>query len=115
MALTDGHAVALVVPFDDDDAEWYERERDPAFIASIAEARKQIREGKSLSQICQQIKEPARNGGRTLDMLHEHLAHDDLVAWGWSPGEGREPAPGTQAQLGELTKAWIDSGAQCPP
>jgi hypothetical protein len=71
-------------------------------------------EGKSLSQICQQIKDPARNGGRTLALLQEHLAHDDLVAWGWSPGEGREPAPGTQVQLGELTQAWIESGAECP-
>jgi hypothetical protein len=71
-------------------------------------------EGKTLRQICEQIKDPARNGGRTLALLHEHLAHDDLVAWGWAPGEGREPAPGTQAQLGELTQAWIDTGAQCP-
>jgi len=36
------------------------------------------------------------------------------VAWGWSPGEGREAVPGTQAQFGELAKAWIDSGAECP-
>jgi len=41
-------------------------------------------------------------------------ANDDLVAWGWSPGEGRQPAPGSQQQLGELAQAWIDSGAQCP-
>ena len=71
-------------------------------------------EGKSVSQICQQLKDPARNGGRTLALLHEHLAKDDLVAWGWAPGEGREPAPGSQQQLGELAQAWIDNGAQCP-
>jgi hypothetical protein len=71
-------------------------------------------QGKSVGQICQQIKDQNRNGGRTLAQLHEHLAHDDLVAWGWSPGEGREPAPGDQKQLGELTQAWIDSGAACP-
>ena len=71
-------------------------------------------EGKSIGQICQQIKDPARNGGRTLALLHEHFAKDDLVAWGWAPGEGREPAPGNQQQLGELAQAWIDSGAQCP-
>src|SRR5437868_6470914 len=71
-------------------------------------------EGKSLNQICQQMKDPARNGGRTLALLQEHLAHDDLVAWGWAPGEGREPAPGTQRQLGELVQAWINTGAQCP-
>jgi hypothetical protein len=71
-------------------------------------------EGKSLSQICQQLKDPARNGGRTLALLQEHFAKDDLVAWGWAPGEGRVASPGTQAQLGELVQAWIDTGAQCP-
>jgi len=71
-------------------------------------------EGKSVNQICQQLKDPARNGGRTLALLHEHFAKDDLVAWGWAPGEGREPAPGSQQQLGELAQAWIDNGAQCP-
>lgn len=71
-------------------------------------------EGKSVRQICEQLKDPARNGGRTLALLHEHFAEDDLVAWGWAPGEGREPAPGNQKQLGELTQAWIDTGAQCP-
>ena len=71
-------------------------------------------EGKSISQICQQLKDPARNGGRTLALLHEHLAKDDLVAWGWQPGHGREPVPGTQERLGELIRAGIDSGAVCP-
>ena len=40
-------------------------------------------EGKSVGEICRQIKDPDRNGGRNLSLLHEHLAHDDLVAWGW--------------------------------
>jgi hypothetical protein len=47
--LRDGHAVALVMPFDDDDLEWYARERDSAFLASIATAREQIRQGHTLS------------------------------------------------------------------
>ena len=47
-------------------------------------------------------------------VTREHLAHDDLVAWGWQPGPGRDPAPGSQAVLGELIQAWIDTGAQCP-
>jgi hypothetical protein len=71
-------------------------------------------EGKSVGEICAQLKEPGRNGGRNLTLLHEHLATDDLVAWGWNPGLGRDPAPGTQERLGELIKAWIDTGAQCP-
>jgi hypothetical protein len=71
-------------------------------------------EGKSTGEICRQIKDPQRNGGRSLELLHEHLAQDDLVAWGWDPGSGRDPVPGTQALLGELIRAWIDSGAECP-
>jgi hypothetical protein len=71
-------------------------------------------EGKSVGEICRQIKDPDRNGGRNLSLLHEHLAHDDLVAWGWQPGAGRDPAPGSQALLGELVQAWIDTGALCP-
>jgi hypothetical protein len=71
-------------------------------------------EGKSLGDICRQIKDKDRNGGRDLALLHEHIAKDDLVAWGWNPGAGREPAPGSQDIAGQLTKAWIDSGAECP-
>jgi hypothetical protein len=71
-------------------------------------------EGKSMGEICTQLKDPARNGGRDLRLLQEHFAKDDVVAWAWNPGAGRAPAPGTQAQLGELIKAWIDTGAQCP-
>ena len=36
-------------------------------------------QGKSLGQICEQIKDPARNGKRTLAQLHDHMAHDALV------------------------------------
>jgi len=71
-------------------------------------------EGKSLGEICRQIKDKDRNGGRDLALLHEHIAKDDLVAWGWNPGADREPAPGSQDIAGQLTKAWIDSGAECP-
>jgi hypothetical protein len=71
-------------------------------------------EGKSVHDICEQIKDPKRNGGRDLALLHEHIAHDDLVGWAWHPGEGRDPAPGTQEQAGQLIQAWIDTGAHCP-
>jgi hypothetical protein len=70
--------------------------------------------GKSPHAICEQMKDPARNGGRTLAQIVEHNAHDQLVAWGWNPGHGREPAPGTQEQLGQLIAAWVASGAECP-
>jgi hypothetical protein len=71
-------------------------------------------QGKTLTQICEQIKDPRRNGNKDLEALHEHMAHDDLVGWGWSPGDGRDPAPGTQKEFGEIIKAWIESGAECP-
>lgn len=71
-------------------------------------------QGKTLGEICAQIKDPARNGGMDLPKLHEHMAHDTLVGWGWNPGKDREPAPGTQQRLGELIQAWIDTGAECP-
>jgi hypothetical protein len=71
-------------------------------------------QGQSLAQICEQMKDPSRNGGKTLAAIHEHMAHDSLVGWGWRPGANRESAPGTQAQLGALIKAWMDTGAACP-
>jgi len=43
-----GHAVALLSQFDDDDLYWYGRERDPAFIDSIARARQQIADKKTI-------------------------------------------------------------------
>lgn len=70
--------------------------------------------GKTVAEICTQLKDPQRNGGRTLAELHEHNAEDGLVGWGWEPGTGREPAPGTQEIFGELTLAWIETGAACP-
>ena len=51
-------------------------------------------EGKTLGDICRQLKDTNRNGGRDLAALQEHVAKDDLVARGWNPGPGREPAPG---------------------
>ncbi|WP_244404220.1 Isoquinoline 1-oxidoreductase subunit [Fulvimarina pelagi] len=71
-------------------------------------------EGKSLAEICVQIKDEDRNGGKTLAELVEHMAEDDLVGWGWEPGEGREPVPGTQEQFGQLYEAWAATGAHCP-
>jgi hypothetical protein len=59
-------------------------------------------EGKSMHDICQQLKDPNRNGGRDLALVQEHAAKDDLISWGWDPGVGRDPAPGSQELFGQL-------------
>ncbi|WP_181832622.1 Isoquinoline 1-oxidoreductase subunit [Bosea caraganae] len=71
-------------------------------------------EGKSLAQICEQLKDQNRNGSRDLAGLVKHVTTDTLVLWGWKPGAGREPAPGTPEQFGALMQAWADTGAACP-
>lgn len=71
-------------------------------------------EGKTLGEICAQVKDPARNGGRPLVSLVEHIGEDHLVGWAWAPGSGRKPAPGTQKQAGALVQAWVTTGAACP-
>ncbi len=64
--------------------------------------------------LCEQLKDPARNGNKTVEQIVEHSKHDALVAWGWTPGSGREPAPGSQAEFGALVAAWAALGAECP-
>ncbi|MTV13322.1 MULTISPECIES: Isoquinoline 1-oxidoreductase subunit [Bradyrhizobium] len=70
--------------------------------------------GKTVGEICAQIRDPARNGGRKVEELIEHIGKDTLVGWAWHPGFGRAPAPGTQAQAGALVEAWVKTGAACP-
>ena len=68
----------------------------------------------SSRQICEQIKDPERNGGRTLADVADHIDHDALVHWGWEPGPGREPAPySIEETVASFTK-WAEAGAPCP-
>ena len=91
---------------------------DPARIPGHPEwhlaPREMAWEGKTLAEICVQIKDPARNGNRSLADLVHHIGTDTLVGWAWAPGYGRQPAPGTQKEAGELVDAWVKTGAICP-
>ena len=71
-------------------------------------------ENKTVGEICIQIKDPARNGGRKVEDLIHHIGEDTLVGWAWAPGYGRAPAPGTQKDAGALVEAWVRTGAICP-
>ncbi|MGC4250635.1 MAG: Isoquinoline 1-oxidoreductase subunit [Sphingobium sp.] len=70
--------------------------------------------GRSLGEICLQLKDKARNGGMNMEEMVKHMSSDSLVGWGWNPGSGRTPAPGTQEGFGQLIRAWVDTGAVCP-
>ncbi|MDD9908800.1 MAG: hypothetical protein OXR62_03825 [Ahrensia sp.] len=69
---------------------------------------------KSSAEICEQIKDPERNGGRTLEEVATHIRDDGLVLWGWDPGPGREPAPGSAQETYALIVKWAAEGAPCP-
>ena len=65
--------------------------------------------------LCESLKHPARNGGRTLPTLEDHLRHDALVGWGFSPGPGRLPPRLARADLVARFVEWKDAGAPCGP
>jgi hypothetical protein len=67
-----------------------------------------------LAAICAQLKDPDKNGSRSLEDVVKHVANDPLVAWAWAPGAGRLPAPGTHATFFALLRAWAATGAECP-
>ncbi len=70
--------------------------------------------GRSAAALCQQIKDPKQNGGRSLDQLLDHVSNDDLVGWGWSPGDGRTLPPLSRPDTVAQMKIWIAGGAACP-
>ncbi|WP_245455078.1 hypothetical protein [Mesorhizobium sp. M9A.F.Ca.ET.002.03.1.2] len=49
--------------------------------------------GKSSAKIWVQIKDPVRDGGRSLQHVALHVRNDRLVGWGWAPRSDRGPAP----------------------
>jgi hypothetical protein len=71
-------------------------------------------EGLSSGELCRRLKDPAQNGGRTPEMVLEHLARDPLVLWGWDPGDGRAPVSVPHAELVAAARAWVAGGCDCP-
>jgi len=71
-------------------------------------------EGLRSRALCEQLKDPQRNGGKDLPALVHHVSDDPLVLWGWSPGYGRKPVPIAHAEFVSAFKAWADGGAPCP-
>jgi hypothetical protein len=74
---------------------------------------KMVFEGLDTRELCEQIKDPERNGHKQVAELVEHVSSDPLVLWGWSPGYGRNPVPIAHAEFVSAFKAWADAGAPC--
>ena len=71
-------------------------------------------QGMSARGLCEQLKDPARNGGKTLAALVEHVGHDSLVLWGWAPGPGRTLPPVSHEAFVKAFETWVKTGAPCP-
>lgn len=71
-------------------------------------------EGLSPGDLCRQLKDPARNGGKKMAEILHHVAADELVLWGWDPGVGRTPVPISHEAFVSAMKTWIDAGCRCP-
>lgn len=70
--------------------------------------------GKTATEICNQLKDPARNGDRSFMDIADHLDHDVILHWAWNPGGGREPAPYSLQEHVNDVLTWGVGGMPCP-
>jgi hypothetical protein len=69
--------------------------------------------GLSTGELCRALKDPAKNGNRSLQDLIVHM-DTSLVRWAWNPGLGRTLPPLSHDEFVSRLKEWIDTGAACP-
>src|ERR1700685_3412390 len=70
--------------------------------------------GRTSGELCRQLKDPKLNGGRSLAQILTHVAADDLVGWGWNPGDGRTLPPLNRPDFVAAMQEWVNDGAACP-
>ena len=70
--------------------------------------------GKSSSYVCNQLKDPERNGERTIREVAGHLEHDVILHWAWNPGGDRESAPYSLQESMDFLMKWAAAGTPCP-
>jgi hypothetical protein len=68
----------------------------------------------SAGDMCRSIKNPARNGGRSLQGLLKHATEDSLIQWAWDPGARRESVPMPLNVFIDFFDEWVRTGAHCP-
>jgi hypothetical protein len=69
--------------------------------------------GLSTGELCRTLKDPAKNGNRSLQDLVPHM-ETSLVRWAWNPGPGRTVPPLSHDEFVSRLKEWIETGAACP-
>ncbi len=69
--------------------------------------------GKTSVEVCNQMRDPERNGDRTYLDIASHLDHDVILHWAWEPGGGREPAPYSLQEHVNDVLAWGVAGMPC--
>ena len=70
-------------------------------------------QGKTAHELALQLVDPKQNGGQSMQQLLLH-ASDDLVLWGWNPGDGRAKPPLTHEEFEKQWRIWIENGAAAP-
>jgi mono/diheme cytochrome c family protein len=71
-------------------------------------------EGKSACELAIQLKDPQRNGGKSLEQILHHVEEDQLVLGGWNPGDGRSTPPLSHAEFAKKMRQWVEKGAAIP-
>ena len=69
--------------------------------------------GKSSDEVCAQLRDPDRNGDRGFMEIANHLDHDVILHWAWTPGGGREAAPYSLQEHVNDVLVWGVAGMPC--
>ncbi|MEO8459732.1 MAG: hypothetical protein ABI451_04320 [Dokdonella sp.] len=71
--------------------------------------------GLPAAELCANLRDPKKNGGKDMTALIKHVDQDGLVLWGWNPGGDRAPVPITHADFVAQFTTWAKAGGPCPP
>ncbi|KIN71561.1 hypothetical protein [Sulfitobacter guttiformis] len=69
--------------------------------------------GKTSVEVCTQLRNPDTNDGFDLVELVEHVRTSAFVNYGFVPGAGRTPAPGSVEDLAQDLEIWAAAGTPC--
>lgn len=74
---------------------------------------KMVFQGRTPHELAKQLVDPKQNGHKNIDQLLAH-AKDDLVVWGWEPGDGRTKPPLSYEEFKSAWTTWLEKGAYAP-